>query len=262
MALSATAAGMITGDPRFYIARKIVSNKGELLGVVGVELEVVNGVVDGRAGAVEGVELGEAACAGAVERSRAVRQAKAGRGVERVRPTGARVLSAVLRVSGRGLSEPGSIVRAVVRPDGASAGQPEVELWRLQGAGVINMAMRVSSEVWVAGFASLAAGCGIPASSGEAGGGSASSGAASVVVHGARRSSRRPARKRSRERGWLMVSARASSVVSGAGPPAATMAWLTPRSSRSSASAPLRQPPRGPSSAMPLSAAAPAMRRP
>ena len=44
---------------------------------------------------------------------------------------------------------------------------------------MINMAMRVSSEVWVAGFASLAAGCGIPASSGEAGGGSASSGASS-----------------------------------------------------------------------------------
>lgn len=39
MALSATAAGMITGHPRFYIARKIVSDKGELLGVVGVGLE-------------------------------------------------------------------------------------------------------------------------------------------------------------------------------------------------------------------------------
>lgn len=39
MALSTTASGMITGQPRFYIARKIVSDKGELLGVVGVGLE-------------------------------------------------------------------------------------------------------------------------------------------------------------------------------------------------------------------------------
>lgn len=39
MALSGTAAGVITGQPRFYIARKIVSRSGELLGVVGVGLE-------------------------------------------------------------------------------------------------------------------------------------------------------------------------------------------------------------------------------
>ena len=39
MALSGTASGLITGQPRFYIARKIVSRSGELLGVVGVGLE-------------------------------------------------------------------------------------------------------------------------------------------------------------------------------------------------------------------------------
>jgi signal transduction histidine kinase len=39
MALSGTSTGVITGHPRFYIARKIVSANGELLGVVGVGLE-------------------------------------------------------------------------------------------------------------------------------------------------------------------------------------------------------------------------------
>ena len=39
MALSATATGLVTGRPRFYIARKIESRSGELLGVVGVGLE-------------------------------------------------------------------------------------------------------------------------------------------------------------------------------------------------------------------------------
>lgn len=39
MALSATATGLVTGRPRFYVARKIMSRSGELLGVVGVGLE-------------------------------------------------------------------------------------------------------------------------------------------------------------------------------------------------------------------------------